>query len=62
MVKISLKNHATAVTSNQRPNGHLVLSQYLILPLLTVKQTTFCKQIEEKINNFVFFYLKNAYF
>ena len=49
MVKLSLKNLPTAVTSNQRPNGSLTLSQCLILPLLTVKQALFCKQMKGKI-------------
>ena len=49
-----IKSLPTVVTFNQRPNGNLVLSQCLILPLLTVKQATFCKQMKEKIKQFFF--------
>ena len=52
--EILIKRLPTVVTSNQQLNGHLLLSQCLILFLLTVKQVTFCKQM--------FFHLENVYF
>ena len=68
-VKLSSKNLPTAVTSNQWPNGHFVLSQCLILPLLTVKKATLCKQIKGKmkkvcLRKFLLFtyFLKIIYF
>ena len=44
-----MENLPTAVTSNQQPKGHLVLSELLILP------QTFCKQIKGNIFFFFFF-------
>ena len=60
-VKLSLKNLPTEVTSNQWPNSHFVLSQCLILPLLTVKKATLCKPNKEKMKKVCLIYLEKIY-
>ena len=48
--QLSLKKFSSTITFSQRQNNQLVLSQCLILPLLTVKQETFSKKNERKQN------------
>ena len=57
-----IKNLPTAVTSNRRPNGHFLLSQCLILHLLTVTKATLCKRNKGKMKKDCFIYLENIYF
>ena len=57
-VKLSQKNLPTVVASNQRPNGHFVLSQCLILSLLMVKKSILCKLVLASLLKFVLFIQK----